>query len=174
MDKNWIKRIKKNKATIALSKYLIFIIKQINEKNIHDELTNLYNIEHFNHAASIVLKNPQTNLNELRFIFIAVVCNFFKNRMKRFRHFIKIDFSHIFTPASFSCASRLSMELTTIPTAPCLFIASRKVRWSGEIIPPTGLLHSIQYVTPSLIAYISDTPLTAWPLQVKERMNIPL
>ena len=37
MDKNWIKRIKKNKATIALSKYLIFIIKQINEKNIHDE-----------------------------------------------------------------------------------------------------------------------------------------
>ena len=38
MDKNWIKRLKKNKAIIALSKYLIFIIKQINEKDIHDEI----------------------------------------------------------------------------------------------------------------------------------------
>ena len=38
MDKKWIKRIKKNKATIALSKYLIFLIKQINEKDIHDEI----------------------------------------------------------------------------------------------------------------------------------------
>ena len=38
MDKKWIKRIKKNKATIALAKYLIFLIKQINEKDIHDEI----------------------------------------------------------------------------------------------------------------------------------------
>jgi len=44
----------------------------LREKNVRDELTNLYNITHFTHAAAIVLKDPDTRLEELRFIFMDI------------------------------------------------------------------------------------------------------
>ena len=45
---------------------------RLKEKNVRDELTHLYNITHFNHAASIVLGTPGTRIEDFRFIFMDI------------------------------------------------------------------------------------------------------